>query len=121
MAGRLPDIRQGDVWRVTFQEGGERPAVVVSRNEMNRGWLLLVVPCTSSSVDVRRELPNHAFLPKGAGGVSEDCVAQSHLVQPIPRDALVGRLGRLKPGVLAEVLGAVAWTTGLFEALGTPL
>src|SRR3990172_1140480 len=118
MAGPPPEVRRGDVWRVTFQEGGERPAVVGSRNELNRGSLFLVVPCTSSRVERGKTLPNHAFLPKGEGGVSVDCVAQGHLVQPVPRDALLGRLGSIDPKALGEVLAAIAWTTDLLEGLG---
>jgi mRNA-degrading endonuclease toxin of MazEF toxin-antitoxin module len=60
--------RQGEVWLVTFQEGWERPAIVVSRKELNRGRLVLVVPCTSSRVEERAKLPNHVLFPRGQGG-----------------------------------------------------
>ncbi len=35
---------QGEISKTFFNEGWERPAVVVSRNELNRGRLVLVVP-----------------------------------------------------------------------------
>jgi len=72
--------QQGEVWLVNFSEGWERPAVVVSRNELSRGRLLLVVPCTSSRVAERSRLPNHVLLKRGAGGLVEDSVALAHLV-----------------------------------------
>lgn len=42
--------KQGEIWWALFYEGWERPSIVVSRNEFNRGRLILVVPCTSSRV-----------------------------------------------------------------------
>jgi mRNA-degrading endonuclease toxin of MazEF toxin-antitoxin module len=50
--------KQGEIWWASFYEGGERPALVVSRNELNRGRLILVVPCTSSQVEERAAYPN---------------------------------------------------------------
>lgn len=111
------EIRQGEIWRVGFYEGGERPAVVVSRNETNRGSLLLVVPITSSRVAERRLLPNHVFLAGGSAGLSVDSVAQTHLVQPVERSALLQSLGTLDRAGLQELLMGVAWTVGLFEAM----
>ena len=53
---------QGDVWLVNFHEGWERPAVVVSRDGLSQGRLVLVVPCTSSRVAERARFPNHVLL-----------------------------------------------------------
>ena len=36
--------KQGEIWWASFYEGWERPSIVVSRNELNRGRLVLVVP-----------------------------------------------------------------------------
>ncbi len=76
----MPEIRQGEVWLASFQEGWERPAVIITRNELNKGRLILVAPCTSSRVDERRRLPNHVFLGKGEAGLPEDSVVQCHLI-----------------------------------------
>jgi mRNA-degrading endonuclease toxin of MazEF toxin-antitoxin module len=111
-------IRQGDVWRVAFYDGGERPAVVISRNELNGGSLVLVVPCTASRVEERQGIPNHAFLAKAIGGLVSDSVAQTHLVQPVEVSSLIERTGRLQKRQLEGVLPAMAWTTALFEGLG---
>jgi len=117
MPGDRPDPRQGDVWRVEFHEGGERPALVVSRDALNRGRLVLVVPCTTSRVSERRATPNHVFLPAGTGGLGQDSVAQTHLVQPVAVEWLLARLGTLPAPALEETLLAVAWSIGLFENL----
>jgi mRNA-degrading endonuclease toxin of MazEF toxin-antitoxin module len=59
--------RQGEIWWALFYEGWERPAIVVSRNELNRGRLILVVPCTSSQVQERSAYSNHVLIPSGTG------------------------------------------------------
>ena len=107
--------QQGENWKASFQEGWERPAIIVSRNELNRGRLILVVPCTSSRVDERAIHSNHVFIPSGVGGLTKDTVAQTHLIQPIETSYLERRLGKLTSEQLAEVLLAIAWTIDLFD------
>ena len=109
--------RQGDVWLVHFDEGWERPAIIVSRSELNRGHSVLVVPCTSSLVSERTRSQNHVFLPAGVGGLTKDSAAQAHLIQPVHRERLTSRLGVLEMEQLAEVLLAVAWAIDLFDAV----
>ncbi|MBI4565386.1 MAG: type II toxin-antitoxin system PemK/MazF family toxin [Planctomycetes bacterium] len=109
--------RQGEVWFTAFQEGWERPAIVVSRDELNKGRLVLAVPCTSSRIQERRKWANHVFLSQGEGGLPADSVAQCHLVQPVETAYLLKRYGALTPQKLSELLLALAWTTALFERL----
>ena len=78
-------ISQGDVWQVYFAEGDERPGVVVTRNELNNGRWLLVVPCTATRVEERTRYSNNVLLPAGTGGLRKDSIAQVHLIQPIER------------------------------------
>ena len=108
--------RQGEVWLVHFHEGWERPSIVVSRNELNRGALILVVPCTSSEVARRAAFANHVFLPRAVAGLSRDSVAQAHLVQPAHTSWFMRRLGALDREKLGEVLRSVAWVIDLFDA-----
>jgi len=109
-------LRQGDVWLVHLDEGWERPAIIVSRPELNRGHSVLVVPCTSSRVLERAKSPNHVYLPSGVGGLPKDSVAQAHLIQPAPISRLISRLGALDTERLGEVLLAIAWSIDLFDA-----
>ena len=108
--------RQGEVWLVQFHEGWERPAVVVSRDELNRGTLILVVPCTASDVSKRAAYPNHVLLPEGVAGLSRDSVAQAHLIQPVDVSSFLERLGALDGERLGEVLRSLAWVVDLFDA-----
>lgn len=107
--------KQGGIWWAAFQEGWERPALVVSRNELNRGRLVLVVPCTSSQVEERAVYSNHVLLPAGSGGLTKDTIAQTHLIQPIEVGCLERKLGTLSDEQLAEVLLAIAWSIDLFD------
>ncbi len=107
--------KQGEIWWAEFQEGWERPALVVSRDELNRGRLILVVPCTSSFVKERAAYSNHVLFPAGVGGLTTDTIAQTHLIQPLEVSSLVRRMGVLSQEQLAEVLLAIAWTIDLFD------
>ena len=113
----MPEIRQGEIWLTSFQEGWERPAVVISRNELNKGRLILVAPCTTSRVEERRKLSNHVLLTKGEAGLPDESVVQCHLVQPVEGAMLLKKYGDLPGPKLAEVMLALAWTTALFDRI----
>ena len=106
---------QGEIWWTSFYEGGERPSVVVSRNELNQGRLVLVVPCTSSRVQERSAFPNHVLIPSGTGELTKDTIAQTHLLQPIELSYLERKMGELSVEQLAEILLAIAWSIDLFD------
>ena len=107
--------KQGEIWWTSFYEGWERPSIVVSRNELNRGRLILVVPCTSSRVRERVTYPNHVLIPASTGELSKDTIAQTHLIQPIEVSYLERRMGNLDIEQLAEILLAIAWSIDLFD------
>jgi mRNA-degrading endonuclease toxin of MazEF toxin-antitoxin module len=109
------DPIQGEIWWTSFYEGGERPSIVVSRNELNRGRLILVVPCTSSRVQERAAYPNHVLIPSGTGELTKDTIAQTHLLQPIEMSFLERKMGKLTIEQLAEILLAIAWSIDLFD------
>lgn len=108
-------FRQGDVWKIDFgEEPGVRPGVIVSRDELNRGSDVLVVPCTSSGVAEKSEYPNNCFLPNGAGGLERDSVAQTHLTMPVSKLRCLERYGRLPSADLGKVLASLIWTVDFF-------
>jgi mRNA-degrading endonuclease toxin of MazEF toxin-antitoxin module len=107
--------RQGEVWRIDFAEDLERPGIVVSRDELNAGRLILVVPCTSERIDERARFENHVRLPAGAGGLPKQSVAQVHLIQPVDVSFFIRPYGRLDDEQLGEVLHALAWAVDLYR------
>jgi len=107
--------KQGEIWQTVFFEGWERPSIIVSRNELNRGRLISVVPCTSSRVQERISYPNHVLIPSGTGELTKDTIAQTHLIQPVEVSYLERKMGTLNIEQLAEILLAIAWSIDLFE------
>lgn len=106
-------LQPGEVHLADIFEGGLRPVVVVSREELNRGTIVLAVPVTSARVNERRRYPNYVFLPAGASGLRVDSIAATHLVQPVRSDALKERWGQLSANQLEAIRVALAWSIGL--------
>jgi mRNA-degrading endonuclease toxin of MazEF toxin-antitoxin module len=108
-------IIQGSIWQVDLGEGDARPCIVVSREALNRGQLVLVVPCTTSNVQEKVRFPNHVRLVAGAAGLPRESAAMTHLVQPVETTSLGQRFGQLSDEDLTRVLHGLAWTVDLFE------
>ncbi len=103
----------GEVHLADLFEGGLRPVVIVSREQLNRGTLYLGVPVTSARVEERRRYGNYVFLQAGAGGLRVDSVAVAHLIQPVRTDLLRERWGSLPETSMQRILLAIAWSVGL--------
>jgi mRNA-degrading endonuclease toxin of MazEF toxin-antitoxin module len=106
-------LQPGEVYLADIFEGGKRPVVIVSRDELGRGTIVLAVPVTSARVNERRRYPNYVFLPAGASGLRVDSVAAAHLVQPVRSDAIKERWGQLSAQQLEVLRVAVGWSIGL--------
>ena len=106
-------VLPGEVHLADLFEGGMRPVIIVSREQLNRGTLYLGVPVTSSRVEERRRYANYVFLSAGAGGLRVDSVAVTHLVQPVRSEFLRERWGTLPDTALQRLLLALAWSVGL--------
>lgn len=99
--------RRGEVWLIDFgepvgrEQGGVRPAVVVSTDALNDGpaGVLLVVPLTST----RREVPSHVEIESGASGLDHPSFAKCEDVKSISERRLVNRIGAVSPEPLFEV------------------
>jgi mRNA interferase MazF len=101
-------VAPGEIYVADIFEGGTRPVIVVSREQLNRGDLYLAVPITSSRVQERKRYANYVYLPAGSGGLREDSVAVTHLVQPVRGKALLTRWGQLSDATMAQVLLGIA-------------
>ncbi len=105
----------GEVCLADIFEGGVRPVVIVSREQLNRGSLFLCVPVTSSRIAERRKYANYVFLPAGSGGLREDSVAVAHLVQPVRAGMLRENWGQLPDAALQRIQLAIAWSVALVQ------
>ena len=103
----MPLPSRGEVWLVDFdpvrghEQGGRRPAVVVSTDQFNHGasGLVVVVPTTTRE----RGLPLHVAVTPPDGGLRQRSFIKIEDVRAIARERLVERWGTLSPGTLAVV------------------
>jgi mRNA-degrading endonuclease toxin of MazEF toxin-antitoxin module len=108
-------VLPGEIYLADIFEGGMRPVAIISREQLNRGGLYLAVPITSSRVQERRRYRNYVYLPAGSGGLREESVAVTHLVQPVRAEALRSKWGELSESAVQQILVGVAWSVGLIR------
>lgn len=111
-------VSRGDVVLCNFnpvtgtEQAGVRPAVVVQVDQANAKSLhTIVVPFTSKIRSVL--LPSHAYVPAGAGGLTQDSVALCEQVRVIDGQRIIKVLGHLDPPQLADVEKAMRAILGL--------
>ncbi len=105
-------IEPGEIYIADFAEAGPHPVIVVSREELNRGWYALVVVCTSARFATRSRLPNCVPLQAGKFGFTTDCVAQCENVLSIEKTQLdldAGPIGVLDTRALRDVIKAIGY------------
>jgi|SRR5687767_4160090 len=100
---------RGDVWDIELdpivghEQGGRRPAVVLSHNSINRGpsEVIVVVPMTTKH---RLELDAiRVAVSPPEGGVAEKCYVIPDQLRAVSTRRLTSRRGRLTQETLAEI------------------
>ena len=99
--------RRSELWLVDFgqpvgrEQGGQRPAVVVSSDLLNEGpaGVLVVVPCTTTY----RGLPSHIELDPADSGLDKVSYAKCEDVKSVSTDRLVRRLGRVQAPAMFDI------------------
>ncbi len=120
-----PAISRGEVWEVDFgmpagaaagdplgsEQGGMRPAVILSDDRLNASALPLVtvVPCTTSV----RGLPTRAQLDPPEGGLTTPSEVVGEQIRTIAVQRLIRRRGRLTHQGMTAVELAVRRTLAL--------
>lgn len=106
-------MRPGEVYYADFGPvAGVRPVIVLSRESLNRGTTVMVVPCTTQRFAARSAMPSCVPFRAGEFGMTENCVAQAEALQAILRDALDadgGPLGTLDDLTLRDLVKAVGY------------
>lgn len=98
---------RADVWLVDLnppqghEQGGIRPAVVVSTDGFNHGrsGMTIVLPVTS----VNKRIPFHVEVQPPEGGVDRVSYIKCEDVRAISTTRLQRRLGSLSPGTMERV------------------
>ncbi len=103
-------IRPGEIYVVEFPEAGPHPVIVLSRENLNRGYYVLVVLCTSSRFALRSTLPTCVPFLAEEYGFTMDCVAQCENILSIERNQLdleIGPQGTLSESAFRDVVKAI--------------
>jgi mRNA-degrading endonuclease toxin of MazEF toxin-antitoxin module len=62
-----------------------RPVVVISREELNRGDYLVVIPLTTAKWETRQWLPNCVLLEANKHRLPKTCIAQTEMISFVPK------------------------------------
>jgi len=97
---------------VGSEQAGIRPAVIVQIDRANTASPhTVIVPFTTK---IRRALlPSHAFVPAGAGGLTQDSVALCEQIRVIDKRRITRVLGHLDDPHMEEVAKALRTILGL--------
>lgn len=100
--------RPGDIYWAYHGSDQRRPVVVVSREDLNRGLYVVVVPFTSTRLSERQRLPNCVPIHAGSFGLTKDCVAQAEAIGTMKKDLLDPEpLDQLTDTVLRDIVRAI--------------
>jgi mRNA interferase MazF len=114
--GRVGPAR-GDAWTVSFdpvighEQGGVRPALIVSVNVMNESpaGLVFVAPITGTD----RGIMAHVRLPAHEAGLTKASVILTDQLRSISIQRLGRKLGRVSASTMTQVEQRLAFLLGL--------
>ncbi len=87
---------------VGTEQAGVRPAVILQTDRANAvSPHTIITPFTARIRQVL--LPSHAFVPAGAGGLSQDSVVLCEQIRVVDKRRIVRVLGHLDTHYLAEI------------------
>lgn len=112
-------IQRGEVYRANFnpqrgsEQAGIRPAIVVSRDAINKSSpVVVVVPCTDAS-NKSKVYPSHVRFAKGTAGFTMDTIAACEQIRAISTERLMERMGVLSRPHLTQIEAAIKITLDL--------
>ena len=106
-------VSQGDLFWVDLGDpvgsrpGFRRPFVVVQNDLFNRSRLSTVIVCAVTSNLRRAEAPGNVLLPKGAGNLPRESVANVTQLFTVDKGELTDRIGRLGGDRMADILRGI--------------
>jgi mRNA interferase MazF len=103
----VPVPHRGDIWLADFdpvrghEQGGRRPALVVSANRLNRSRadLVIIIPLTRTA----RNLPTHVSLAPPEGGVLAQSFIMCEQIRVHARERLQSRWGHVSAATMEAV------------------
>ncbi len=115
----LPLPRRGEIYLVRLdptegsEQAGTRPAVVVSREAINRHSPVIVVCPLTDAAHIAKLYPSDVRVQAPEGGLAKDSVVLTGQVRAIAKSRLIRRLGELQPATMKQVERALKITLDL--------
>ncbi|MCE9545300.1 MAG: type II toxin-antitoxin system PemK/MazF family toxin [Planctomycetia bacterium] len=88
----------------------ERPYLVVSRDELNRGFYVTAVPLYSQQLEERRKHRSAVFFSAGDAGLNKDCVAKCDEIGPLDKADMPlarGPIGKADAEKMMQIVNAI--------------
>lgn len=106
-------LLHGSIWWADLPDIGDRPALVVSNESLNRA-LQEVTVARVTALERDRSLPSYVALePDEVEGLPERSFVICHNVHTLPKTALRASAGRLRPGRMLQVEDALRYVLDL--------
>lgn len=106
-------IQRAEIYLLKEDVAGKaRPVLVVSRDQLNQGTSVVVIPFYSQQLERRRTQRYCVPFNAGDGGLSKECVAKADEIGVVDKTAIDtqrGAIGRLNAAQMAEVVKAVRY------------
>ena len=113
--------KRGDIYYVDFgekagsEQGGVRPALVVSNNKANKHSPVVTVIPLSARVWKKKYLPTHVQIPRSSG-LSRPSMALAEQVETLDKTRLGDRIGEvLDDMVMEQITVALQIQIGAYE------
>jgi len=93
-------------------EKKRRPVIVLTRDQLNGGNCVVVVPCYSQDVDRRAKFRQNLVLEQGTGGLPKRCLVRTDQITYIDKRSIDWRqdkIGRLTNEHMKLIVDAVRW------------
>ena len=109
-------MNRGEVYWVRLdptrgsEQAGIRPAVIVSRDAINRHSPVVVICPLTDASHVKRLYPSDVLIQAPEGGLKVDSVVLTLQVRAVSKDRLGNRLGELEPATVHRINQALKIT-----------
>jgi mRNA-degrading endonuclease toxin of MazEF toxin-antitoxin module len=90
----------------------DRPVLIVSRDELNRGISVLAVPFYSQQLEKRSKFRSCVLFQAGESGLAKQCVAKCDEISIIEKaeiDFRRGPIGRAQPEKMRQIIDAIRY------------
>ena len=103
-------MRRGEIWWAELEQpSGQRPVVLLSRNEAYSVRSLVIVAPVTTRI---RHIPSEVSLEL-LDGMPQECVANLDTITTIPKDCLRSRLTALSSKKLKQIDAAIHFAMGM--------